>query len=138
MTAAEGEVPVLTARTRAVDPVSSLLPLLDARSPLLFMRRGEGVAGLGEALRLSFRGRDRIAQAAETWRRIAASATVDDPVRRSGSGLVAFGAFTFDAGLALETFAAATRQAPASFRFFPARLTNPRMPDRVAISSPRS
>ncbi|RQP10432.1 MAG: isochorismate synthase [Microbacteriaceae bacterium] len=60
------------------------------------MRRGEGVAGLGEALRLTFRGPDRIAQAAETWRRIAAAATIDDPVRRSGSGLLAFGAFTFD------------------------------------------
>jgi menaquinone-specific isochorismate synthase len=103
VTAAEGEVPVLTARTRAVDPVTSLLPLLDARSPLLFMRRGEGVAGLGEALRLSFRGPDRITQAAETWRRIAASARVDDAVRKSGSGLLAFGAFSFDERSAFES-----------------------------------
>jgi menaquinone-specific isochorismate synthase len=103
VTAAEGEVPVLTARTRVVDAVTSLLPMLDARSPLLFMRRGEGVAGLGEALRLSFRGTDRIAQAAETWRRITASATVHDPVRKSGSGLLAFGAFTFDERSAFES-----------------------------------
>ncbi len=96
MTVPEGSAPALTARTRVVDPLSSLLPLLDARAPLVFMRRGEGVAGLGEALRLTFSGPDRIAQAAETWRRIAAAASVDDPVGRSGSGLLAFGAFTFD------------------------------------------
>lgn len=90
-------VPQLTAETQVVEHISSLLPLLDADHPLLFMRRGEGVAGVGEALRLEFSGRDRIAEAAETWRRIAAAAHVIDPVRLSGSGLVAFGAFTFDA-----------------------------------------
>ena len=95
MTDPEGAVPQLTSRTRVVDPVTSLLPLLDAKTPLLFVRRGEGVAGLGEALRLEFTGPDRITQAAETWRRIAAAASVDDPVGKSGSGLLAFGAFTF-------------------------------------------
>jgi len=94
---------VLAARTRAVEPLAALLPLLDARSPLLFMRRGEGVAGLGEALRLTFRGPDRIAQAAQTWRRITASASVDDPVLVSGTGLLAFGAFTFAAESAFES-----------------------------------
>lgn len=103
MTVAEGELPVLTVRTRVIDPVASLLPLLDASSPLLFMRRGEGVAGLGEALRLTFRGPERIAQAAETWRRVAASATIDDPVRIPGSGLLAFGAFAFAAESAFES-----------------------------------
>src|SRR5690606_40205353 len=80
-----------------------LLPLLDAQAPLLFMRRGEGVAGVGELLRLTFRGPDRITRAAETWRRIAASASVDDEVRKSGSGLLAFGAFTFDERSAFES-----------------------------------
>ena len=65
MTEPEGPVPQLTSRTRAVDPVTSLLPLLDAKAPLVFIRRGEGVAGIGEALRLEFRGPDRIAQAAD-------------------------------------------------------------------------
>jgi len=95
VTEPEGPVPQLTSRTRVVDPVTSLLPLLDARAPLVFIRRGEGVAGIGEALRLEFRGPDRIRQAAETWRRIAAAATVEDPIGKSGTGLVAFGAFTF-------------------------------------------
>lgn len=83
------------ASTQQVDPVTSLLPLLDARKPLLFMRRGEGVAGLGVAARLEFSGPDRIRDAAEAWKRIAAASTVEDDVRRSGTGLLAFGAFSF-------------------------------------------
>ena len=82
--------------TRAVDAVPSLIPLLDPQHPLLFVRRGEGVAGFGEALRLEFSGPDRIREAADAWRGIAAAAQIDDPVGLSGSGLIAFGAFTFD------------------------------------------
>jgi menaquinone-specific isochorismate synthase len=81
--------------TEQVDAIPSLLPLLDAKHPLLFMRRGDGIAGLGEAARLEFRGPDRIREAAETWKRIAAASTVRDEVGRSGTGLVAFGAFSF-------------------------------------------
>ena len=96
MTEPSASFPRLSVQTREVDAVTSLLPLLDARRPLLFVRRGEGVAGLGEALRIEFRGPQRIAEAADTWRRIAAQAEVDDQVGRSGSGLIAFGAFAFD------------------------------------------
>src|SRR5690349_1383430 len=89
-------IPALTVETRAVDhPLTSLVPLLDPRAPLMFVRRGEGIAGFGEALRLEFRGADRIRDAANAWRAVAAAATVDDQVLLSGSGLVAFGAFAF-------------------------------------------
>jgi len=89
-------IPALTVETRAVDhPLPSLVPLLDPRAPLMFVRRGEGIAGFGEALRLEFRGADRIRDAANAWREVAAAATVSDEVRLSGSGLVAFGAFAF-------------------------------------------
>ncbi len=81
--------------TRPLGAPASLIPLLDPARPLLFVRRGEGVAGFGEALRLEFSGPDRIREAADAWRRIAGDADIDDPVRLSGSGLVAFGAFTF-------------------------------------------
>jgi menaquinone-specific isochorismate synthase len=81
--------------TEEVEPLSSLLPLLDRRHPLLFMRRGEGIAGLGEAARLEFRGPDRVRDAARAWREIAEASTVRDEVRRSGTGLIAFGAFAF-------------------------------------------
>lgn len=90
------QLPALSAVTREVEPRSSLIPVTDPRHPMLFIRRGEGVAGLGERLRLEFRGPARIRDAAAAWREIAATATVDDPVKKSGTGLVAFGAFAFD------------------------------------------
>lgn len=90
-----GAEPNFKVSTERVDSIASLLPLLDAQRPLLFMRRGEGIAGLGEAARFEFSGPDRLGQAAETWKRIAAASTVRDEVGRSGSGLVAFGAFAF-------------------------------------------
>ncbi|MFC5502582.1 isochorismate synthase MenF [Lysinimonas soli] len=96
MTESAQALPALTVETRAVDQVTSLLPLLDPSAPLLFVRRGDGIAGLGEALRLEFHGPDRLREAADAWRRVSASATVSNPVGLSGSGLVAFGAFTFD------------------------------------------
>jgi menaquinone-specific isochorismate synthase len=83
--------------TRQIDAPASLVPLLDPARPLLFVRRGEGIGGIGEALRLEFSGPDRIRDAAAAWRRIAADARIDDPIGLSGSGLVAFGAFTFAA-----------------------------------------
>lgn len=95
MTRATDEVPALRVETRPVEGLGSLLPLLEPTRPLLFVRRGEGVAGLGETLRLEFRGPDRIRDAAAAWRRIAAAAEVDDAVGLPGSGLIAFGAFAF-------------------------------------------
>lgn len=86
----------LTVETRRIDPVPSLIPFSDPAHPLLFLRRSDGIAGIGEALRLEFRGPTRLADAAAAWRDVAASARVDDEVRIGGSGLVAFGAFAFD------------------------------------------
>ena len=50
-------MPALVVETVAADDIGLLIPLLDARDPLLFIRRGEGVAGIGEALRLEFTGK---------------------------------------------------------------------------------
>ena len=85
----------LTVETTPLDDVRQLIPFLDAHHPLLWLRRGEGIAGVGEALRLEFAGPTRIADAAEAWRAIAAAASVTDPVGVPGSGLVAFGTFAF-------------------------------------------
>jgi len=90
-------LPKLTVETRAVHPLASLLPFLDPRRPLVFQRQGEGIAGIGEALRLEFHGPDRILDAAHAWRSLVTRSEIDDPVQLSGSGLVAFGAFAFDA-----------------------------------------
>lgn len=59
------------------------------------MRRGDGIVGLGEAARLEFSGPTRIADAAAAWQQIVAAADVTDPVGVPGTGLIAFGAFSF-------------------------------------------
>ncbi len=85
----------LTVETTATADLGPLVPLLEPPHPLLWMRRGFGLAGLGEALRLEFCGPDRVRDAAIAWQRIAAAATVTDPLDRTGTGLLAFGSFAF-------------------------------------------
>jgi len=85
----------LRVRTVAVDETAPLVPRLDPRHPLLWMRRGEGLIGIGEALRIETSGATRIEDAASAWRAVAAAADVDDRVGLPGSGLVAFGAIAF-------------------------------------------
>jgi menaquinone-specific isochorismate synthase len=90
-----GEKPVLVVTTQPLDDIRPLVPLVDPRHPLVFIRRGQGIAGIGEALRLEFSGPSRMRDASAAWKRIAASARITDPLALPGTGLVAFGAFTF-------------------------------------------
>ena len=53
------------------------------------------MAGVGEALRLEFSGPDRMRAAAAAWREVVSLATVNDPIDAPGTGLIAFGAFSF-------------------------------------------
>lgn len=69
----------------------------DARNPLAFLRGEEGIVGIGETLRLTFTGDTRFTEAAAAWKSLCDAATVEDPLGVPGSGLVAFGAFAFDA-----------------------------------------
>ncbi|RFA11042.1 isochorismate synthase [Subtercola boreus] len=80
-----------------------LVPLLDARHPLLWIRKGQGMAGRGEALRLEFTGSTRFRDACEAWRQVTAAATVVDPLGTPGTGLIAFGAFAFSGQSALTS-----------------------------------
>lgn len=89
-------VTALSVETTPLDDVRHLVPFLDSRRPLVWIRKGEGIAGIGEALRLEFRGPDRIRQASDAWRATVQAATVTDAVRTPGTGLVAFGTFAFD------------------------------------------
>jgi menaquinone-specific isochorismate synthase len=91
----DAPVPALTVTSRPLDDPGPLLHLARPASPLAFVRRGAGLVGIGEALRLEFRGADRLRDAASAWRRLAAGATIRDDVAERGSGLVAFGSFTF-------------------------------------------
>ena len=94
-------LPRLVVETTRVDDIRLLVPLLDSRHPLLWMRKGEGMAGAGVALRLEFSGENRFVDACETWREVARLAQVTDPLQSPGTGLVAFGAFAFSATSAL-------------------------------------
>ena len=96
MTVIATRVQALTVETTPLDDIRHILPFTDARSPLVWLRKGEGIAGVGEALRLEFHGPDRIAQASAAWKQLAAVSTVHDSVRMRGTGLVAFGTFAFD------------------------------------------
>ncbi|WP_241489483.1 isochorismate synthase [Leucobacter celer] len=88
-------VPRLRATTRALTATPDLVSLADPQHPLLWLRDDRGCVGIGETLRLSFSGPTRFQDAAEHWRRIAAAAEIDDPVRLPGTGLVALGTFAF-------------------------------------------
>ena len=81
--------------TEAAADHGSLVSRLGSRHPLAFLRNGDGIVGLGEALRLEFTGPGRITDAAAAWRALAAEAAVTDEVRLPGTGLVAFGSFAF-------------------------------------------
>ena len=78
-----------------IDDPGSLIARLSPSDPLAFIRNGDGIIGIGAALRLSFTGPSRIADAAAAWRALVAASTVSDAVRLPGSGLVAFGSFAF-------------------------------------------
>lgn len=86
----------LTVETTPLADIRQLVLLLDQHDPLLWMRRNQGLAGIGTALRLEFSGPTRMTDAAAAWREVVAAATVTDPLARSGTGLIAFGAFAFD------------------------------------------
>lgn len=87
--------PRLVVRTEPVDELAPLIQRADPRHPLLWMRRGEGIVGLGETLRIETSGHGRVVDAAAAWTSLAADADVDDRVGLPGTGLVAFGAFAF-------------------------------------------
>ncbi|MGO4689912.1 isochorismate synthase [Glaciibacter sp. 2TAF33] len=89
-------VQALTVETTPITDIRQLILLLDRQEPLLWMRRNQGLAGVGTALRLEFSGPTRMTDAAAAWRQVVAAATVTDPLARTGTGLLAFGAFAFD------------------------------------------
>jgi menaquinone-specific isochorismate synthase len=79
------------------DPGEDFLAEIPDPAAVAWVRQAAGLAGWGEATRVTLpAGADRFT-AAEKWlREVADSAHIDDAVRRKGSGLVAFGSFTFD------------------------------------------
>ncbi len=87
-------LPALTVTTSASDHTELVSP--HGTPPhLIFQRLGRGFVGFGEVLRAAFSGPRRFVEAESWWKKLADKAIVADSVGRPGSGLVAFGAFTF-------------------------------------------
>lgn len=87
---------MLQVRTEPIPDPGELLLNASPADPLVFLRGTDGIVGRGFALRLTFRGAGRIAEAATAWRQISSAAIVDDAVGLPGTGLVAFGSIAFD------------------------------------------
>ena len=87
----------LVARTVALSGDVDLLSLLPGPDDdvLAWVRRGQGIVGWGEALRVDVAGPERFADARRTWTATALSAVVRDEVGLPGTGPVAFATFSF-------------------------------------------
>lgn len=88
----------LLVRTVAVPDPGNLLERIPQPDVVAWVHHGAGLAGWGEAIRVTLpAGEDRFTTGEKWLRSVFDAADVDDRVRVRGSGLVAFGTFTFDA-----------------------------------------
>ena len=94
MTAAPAAAPLVT-RTVPLAAPGPLLELLPRDESLAWVRRGEGLVGWGEAVRIGTVGPDRFGKAQRAWQQLIARAVVRDEVGLPGTGPVAFGSFAF-------------------------------------------
>lgn len=87
----------LTVKTVKVPDPGDLLVRLPDLSPSAWIHRSDGLVGWGVAARLTIpAGADRFAVAERWFADLVASSDVTDDVGLPGTGLVAFGSFTFD------------------------------------------
>ncbi len=94
--------------TREIDPVEDLLAYADPSRPLAWLRRGDGIVAVGDGIVETVRipagtAPLRSAAIARAWRDLAQDADIDDELGLPGSGLVAFGALTFDEDSAADS-----------------------------------
>jgi menaquinone-specific isochorismate synthase len=88
----------LLVRTVAIADPGDLLARIPQPDLVAWVHHGAGLAGWGEAIRVTLPAGDDRFTAAEKWlRSVFDSLDVEDRVRVRGSGPVAFGTFTFDA-----------------------------------------
>ncbi len=80
--------------TEIVDFTGDLLSALP-ESPTTFIRHGDGLAGWGEAVRLTSNGSVRFEELASQWQSLIEKAEISDSVNLPGTGLVAFGSISF-------------------------------------------
>lgn len=94
--APEGASAPLVVRTRAIDDPDNLIGLLPQTSDALaWLHSGEGLVAWGTACSFSTEGPQRFEAAQAWWQEIVEHSVVRDEVGGRGSGLIAFGTFTF-------------------------------------------
>jgi menaquinone-specific isochorismate synthase len=87
----------LFVRTIAVPDTGDVLAGLPRPDVVSWVRRGAGLAGWGEAARVTLpAGEDRFTAGQKWLRQMFEAADTDDRVGAFGTGLLAFGTFTFD------------------------------------------
>ncbi|MGI8614546.1 MAG: isochorismate synthase [Nocardioidaceae bacterium] len=89
------DFPSVVVRTAPIGDPGPLLRLLPEAESLAWLRRGQGLVGWGCAARVETAGRSRFADAHDWWRSLAGRAVVRDELGVPGTGLVAFGSFSF-------------------------------------------
>lgn len=85
----------LLVRSSPLDDPGPLLALLPSTEALAWVHGGDGLVGWGRAAEFSTAGPERFTDASEWWGDLSSHAVVRDDVDVPGSGLVAFGSFTF-------------------------------------------
>ncbi|GAA1246625.1 menaquinone-specific isochorismate synthase [Microbacterium phyllosphaerae] len=98
----------LVVETREIDPVEDLLAYADPARPLAWLRRGDGIVAVGdgvvETVRVPAGISDlRSAAISTAWRDLSEDAEIHDELGLPGTGLVAFGALTFDEDSAADS-----------------------------------
>lgn len=91
----EAAVSGLLARTVEIGGPGPLLDLLPPEDSLAWVSRGDGMVGWGRAATFTTAGPNRFDDAAYWWREITSQSVIRDEVGIPGSGLIAFGTFTF-------------------------------------------
>jgi menaquinone-specific isochorismate synthase len=87
----------LAVRTVEIPGPGDLVAQLPAPAGVAWIRHGDGLAGWGEAARITLPAGDDRFTAGEKWlRELFDGAEIDDQVAEPGTGPVAFGSFTFD------------------------------------------
>ncbi len=86
----------LVVDTREIEPEEDPLALADPGDPLVWLRRGDGMVGAGEALQLRATGPDAARTLSTCWRALAERADIRDRVGVAGTGLIGFGSLPFD------------------------------------------
>ncbi|MEH0108428.1 isochorismate synthase [Tersicoccus sp. MR15.9] len=102
--------PLLSTVTVPLDPArlpGGLVGLVEAtrRSglPAVWLRRENGLVGIGTAARFEASGTERFTRARQWWRRVSATARRENTVGGPGTGPLAFGSFAFADDSAFES-----------------------------------